>query len=194
MPFLSGNRTFNPVHPFTSNTISSGSGSSPSLSIRQGVSGHAPPTGGSPSGLGGIHNLHSRQASSSSARVPPSPIGTTGFSNVQPHPSPPLSYVASFTPSSLGDRERRPGMSGSGSRASLDRDRERRVSSVGERERDLPRTGRTTHEGVSVPMAMAMPPRKRYSSSFGHRYVSSVGSAAGGGWRGVWSWVGVCFG
>ena len=169
----------NPLHPFKSNTISSGSGSSPSLSIRQGVSGHAPPAGGSPSGLGGIHNLHSRQASSSSARVPPSPIGTTGFSNVQPYPSPPLGHVASFTPSSLGDRERRPGTSGSGSRASLDRDRERRGSSVGERERDPPGTERTTHEGVSVPMPM--PPRKRYSSSFGHRYVSSVGSTARGG-------------
>jgi autophagy-related protein 13 len=170
----------NPVHPFKSNTISSGSGSSPSLSIRQGVSGHAPfvAGGGSPSpGVGGIlpHNLHSRQASASSARVPPSPV-----------------HVASFTPSSLGDRDRRPGTSGSGSRASLDKDRERRGSSSGvamggERERET-ETERTTHEGMSVPMAM--PPRKRYSSSFGHRYVSSVGSATGGGVVGAGSGAG----
>jgi autophagy-related protein 13 len=175
----------NPVHPFKSNTISSGSGSSPSLSIRQGVSGHAQghapfvAGGGSPSsGVGGIlpHNLHSRQASASSARVPPSPV-----------------HVASFTPSSLGDRDRRPGTSGSGSRASLDKDRERerRGSSsgvgvvVGERETE---SERTTHEGMSVPMAM--PPRKRYSSSFGHRYVSSVGSATGGGVVGAGSGAG----
>jgi autophagy-related protein 13 len=173
----------NPVHPFKSNTISSGSGSSPSLSIRQGVSGHAQghapfvAGGGSPSsGVGGIlpHNLHSRQASASSARVPPSPV-----------------HVASFTPSSLGDRDRRPGTSGSGSRASLDKDRERRGSSSsgaamgGDRETE---TERTTHEGMSVPMPM--PPRKRYSSSFGHRYVSSVGSATGGGVVGAGSGAG----
>jgi len=172
----------NPVHPFKSNTISSGSGSSPSLSIRQGVSGHgAVPFagGGSPSsGVGGIlpHNLHSRQASSSSARVPPSPV-----------------HVASFAPSSLGDRDRR---SGSGSRASLDKDRERRGSSSGVgvamgvgggRDRET-ETERNTHEGMSVPMAM--PPRKRYSSSFGHRYVSSVGSATGGGVVGAGSGAG----
>jgi autophagy-related protein 13 len=158
----------------------SGSGSSPSLSIRQGVSGHGavPFAGGSPSsGVGGIlpHNLHSRQGSASSARVPPSPV-----------------HVASFTPSSLGDRDRRPGTSGSGSRASLDKDRERRGSSsgaaMGGGERDRDRDTEDHGHDASVPMAM--PPRKRYSSSFGHRYVSSVGSATGGGVVGAGSGAG----
>jgi len=73
--------------------ISSGSGSLPSLSIWQGLSGHGQGHAlfvagdGSPSsGVGGIlpHGLHSRQASSLSARVQPSPV-----------------HVASFTPTNI---------------------------------------------------------------------------------------------
>lgn len=135
----------NPVHPFKSNTLSSASGSSPSLSIRQTPAGGGSPlsTTGVPSSLSGATSSHTRQPSvpQSAVRLPPSPIGS--------RPSPP------FAPSSLGDR--RSGTSGSG-----ERDRRVSVTSVG---------GDGGEE---------RPPRKRYSSSFGHRYIGSVGSVNSG--------------
>ena len=161
----------NQVHPFKSNTFSSASGSSPSLSIRQtaGVThGGAGSPAAVPSSLSGGtgYPTHSRQGSSSSpsgnpARMPPSPI-TTGFGV---HPSPPAA-TSTFAPSSLGDK--RPGTSGSG--ASSDKDRRISISSArGGDENEEPRP--------DGPMPMPMPTRKRYSSSFGYRYVGSVGSA-----------------
>jgi len=121
-----------------------------------------------PSSLSGGtgYPTHSRQGSSSSpsgnpARMPPSPI-TTGFGV---HPSPPAA-TSTFAPSSLGDK--RPGTSGSG--ASSDKDRRISISSArGGDENEEPRP--------DGPMPMPMPTRKRYSSSFGYRYVGSVGSA-----------------
>ncbi|KDR79468.1 hypothetical protein GALMADRAFT_243561 [Galerina marginata CBS 339.88] len=160
----------NPVHPFKTNTLSSASGSSPSLSIRQGPGavGGSPGLPSSLSGTGGVPPSHSRQPSNASpignpARLPPSPI--SGFSA---HPSPPPGTTV-FSPSSLGDR--RPGTSGSG--ASSDRDRRVSIQSLG-----MGSTGGDSDDG-RVHIGMAMPPRKRYSSSFGHRYVGSVGSGTG---------------
>ncbi|KAF4609477.1 hypothetical protein D9613_012304 [Agrocybe pediades] len=158
--------TINQVHPFKSNTFSSASGSSPSLSIRQ-----APGAiygGGSPAGTPGVpQHTHSRQGSSSSPsgniRPPPSPI-TSGFGV---HPSPP-GATSTFSPSSLGDR--RPGTAESF--ASSDKDR--RVSINSNRGGDESEDSRS-----NMPMPMPMPTRKRYSSSFGHRYAGSAGSAAG---------------
>ena len=143
------------INPFKGNTLSSttsasvsNSGSSPSLSIRQGLS------------LAG-----------SSTRV--------GF----PLPTP--SPYAPSTPSSLGDRggdweredrERR----GSNDGSSRERDRFRRMSMGGQQE-DLIGTG---GGGVGVPTKIPSTTRKRYSSSFGNRYIGSVGSVgvgSGGG-------------
>ncbi|KIK78786.1 hypothetical protein PAXRUDRAFT_834443 [Paxillus rubicundulus Ve08.2h10] len=115
----------NPVHPFKSSTLSSGSPSihSPSPSLRQ----PSPLTSGAT-----LPGLPSRptQTSPNSSRVPPSPIGVS-------RPSPP------FAPSSLGDR--------------------RSLAST-EGEDTSPR----------------IPTRKRYSSSFGHRYAASGGAASDG--------------
>jgi len=115
----------NPVHPFKSSTLSSGSPSihSPSPSLRQ------------PSPLASgvvLPSLPSRptQTSPNSSRVPPSPIGVN-------RPSPP------FLASSLGDR---------------------RSLASAEGEDSSPR----------------LPPRKRYSSSFGHRYATSGGATSDG--------------
>ena len=136
------------INPFKGNTLSSttsasvsGSGSSPSLSIRQGIS------------LAG-----------SSTRV--------GF------PLPPPSPYGPSTPSSLGDRggdwdreerERRASNDGS----SRERERFRRVSMGGQEDAIV------TGGGVGVPTRVPST-RKRYSSSFGNRYVGSVGSVGGG--------------
>lgn len=134
------------INPFKGNTLSSttsasvsASGSSPSLSIRQGLS------------LAG---------SSTRAGFPPhSPYGPS-------------------TPSSLGDRG-----------GDWDReDRDRRASNDGSsRERDRFRRSMGGQEdpigsggGVGVPTRIPAT-RKRYSSSFGNRYVGSVGSVGGGG-------------
>ncbi|KIJ16059.1 hypothetical protein PAXINDRAFT_168678 [Paxillus involutus ATCC 200175] len=115
----------NPVHPFKSSTLSSGSPSihSPSPSLRQ----PSPLTSGA-----ALPGLPSRptQTSPNSSRVPPSPIGVS-------RPSPP------FAPSSLGDR---------------------RSLASAEGEDTSPR----------------IPTRKRYSSSFGHRYAASGGAASDG--------------
>ena len=105
-----------------------------------------------PSASGGTH---SRQPSYSSpvpnvARLPPSPIGTIGHS-----------------PSSLSERQ--PGTSGSG--ASSDRDRRTSMNSIG--------FGATTVEEGSQDVG-SVPTRKRYSSSFGHRYTGSGGSSLTG--------------
>ncbi|KAI9462579.1 hypothetical protein HD554DRAFT_2126846 [Boletus coccyginus] len=115
----------NPVHPFKSSTLSSGSPSihSPSPSLRQ------------PSPLASgvaLPSLPARpmQTSPNSSRVPPSPIGVN-------RPSPP------FTQSSLGDR---------------------RLLASAEGEDTSPRP----------------PSRKRYSSSFGHRYATSGGATSDG--------------
>ncbi|TFK23887.1 hypothetical protein FA15DRAFT_705075 [Coprinopsis marcescibilis] len=116
------------LNPFKSNTVSSASGSSPSLSIRQaGLPSDSPVT-------------HSRSTSISgtAGRPPHSPIGAT-------LPSPGL------------DAGKRPGTSGSGGSANSNSDL-----------RDSPDDGR-----------VGVPPRKRYSSSFGHRYANSVGSTGG---------------
>ncbi|KAF8964483.1 hypothetical protein BDZ97DRAFT_888430 [Flammula alnicola] len=174
----------NPVHPFKSNTLSSASGSSPSLSIRQAPGSPVPSLSGGTAGVGG----HSRQPSSASpinpsARLPPSPIGAA-------HPSPP-GYATTFAPSSLGDRERRPGTSGSG--ASSERDRRASMNSI-RMGSPVPGgvvgaggligggiTGTGDSEDGLGRMPMPVPQRKRYSSSFGHRYTGSVGSAASGG-------------
>ena len=131
------------INPFKGNTLSSttsasvsASGSSPSLSIRQGLS----------------------LAGSSSTRV--------GF------PLPPHSPYGPSTPSSLGDRggdwdreerERRASNDGS----SRERDRFRKMSMGGQED---------VVGGVGVPTRT----RKRYSSSFGNRYVG-VGGVGGGG-------------
>ncbi|KAH7929214.1 hypothetical protein BV22DRAFT_1102631 [Leucogyrophana mollusca] len=114
----------NPVHPFKTSTLSSGSPSlhSPSPSLRQ------------PSPLAtGLPSLPSRpaQTSPNSSRVPPSPIGMAN------RPSPP------FAPSSLGDR---------------------RSLASAEGEESSPK----------------VPPRKRYSSSFGHRYAATGGAGSDG--------------
>ncbi|KAH7890632.1 autophagy-related protein 13-domain-containing protein [Phlebopus sp. FC_14] len=118
--------SINPVHPFKSSTLSSGSPSihSPSPSLRQ----------PSPLSTGvALPSLPSRpvQTSPNSSRVPPSPIAPG-------RPSPP------FAPSSLGDR------------------------------RSL-----TSAEGEDSSPSRP-PPRKRYSSSFGHRYAASGGAGSEG--------------
>ncbi|KAF9044292.1 hypothetical protein BJ165DRAFT_190127 [Panaeolus papilionaceus] len=147
----------NTVHPFKSNTLSSHSGSSPSLSIRQGMLGGSPlSTGGLPSSLSGPG--HSRQPSLSSAspnttRFPTSPIPGAGPAKSSPPPT-------TFAPSSLGDR--RPGTSGSGSSS----DRRQSTIAFGSGEPEEP--------------FLPMPPRKRYSSSFSHRYVSATGAPVAG--------------
>lgn len=106
-----------------------------------------------PSAGGGAH---SRQPSYNSpvpnvARLPPSPIGAIGHS-----------------PSSLP--ERRPGMSGSG--ASSDRDRRTSMNSIG--------FGTTAAVEEGSQEVGSVPTRKRYSSSFGHRYTGSGGSSSTG--------------
>lgn len=111
---------------------------------------------GSPLSAGLAGSSHSRSASTSSttgppgARHPPSPIGI-GFASAKPSPP------SGFAPSSLNDTKR-PGTSGSaGSGGSEDH---RRVSIAG--------------DGISIPQ------RKRYSSSFGHRYAPNTESPSGG--------------
>ena len=133
------------INPFKGNTLSSttsasvsGSGSSPSLSIRQGLS------------LAG---------SSTRAGFPlptPSPYGPS-------------------TPSSLGDRggdwereERDRRASNDGS--SRERERFRRMSMGGQQEDAI---------GTGVPTRTPST-RKRYSSSFGNRYVGGVGGGGAG--------------
>ncbi|KAH6901556.1 autophagy-related protein 13-domain-containing protein [Coprinopsis sp. MPI-PUGE-AT-0042] len=157
-----------PVNPFKSNTVSaSAQSSSPSLSIRQA------PISGSPlsTGLAGSH--HSRTTSLTGGRVPPSPIGagTGGFGGgggLSSRPSPPT--VGPFGVGGLDAK--RPGTSGSAGSATSDSNRDRRPSlGVGM----IPgSTGDSADEG-----RVAIPPRKRYSSSFGHRYANSVGSTGG---------------
>ncbi|KAF9219119.1 hypothetical protein BS17DRAFT_438351 [Gyrodon lividus] len=117
--------SINPVHPFKSSTLSSGSPSihSPSPSLRQ------PSPLASGAALPGLPSRPT-QTSPNSSRVPPSPIGVS-------RPSPP------FAPSSLGDR---------------------RSLASAEGEDTSPR----------------LPPRKRYSSSFGHRYAGSGGATSDG--------------
>ena len=190
------------INPFKAHTLSSGSvsasasGSSPSLSIRQGLpSGVAAGGGGSPLSTG---------VSASFARgQPPSVASSTRVA----FPPPPSGYGA--TPSSLGDRkvferEYRTRMSSESERGDWDRDdKGRRGSSEdSSRERDGYRRasvgyptglGNTTPSGtterpedvtgaggVGVPTRIP-PTRKRYSSSFGNRYVGSIGSAGSGG-------------
>lgn len=118
--------SINPVHPFKSSTLSSGSATShhsPSPSLRQ----------ASPLATVGLPS-RPLQTSPTSSRVPPSPIG------IGNRPSPP------FPPSSLG--ERRSPASGDG---------------------DDP-----SRSQVPVPV------RKRYSSSFGHRYAATGGAGSDG--------------
>lgn len=140
---------------FKSNTVTSASGSSPSLSIRtslsKDVSGISSSAGGVATVAVGGGGSHSRQPSYNSpvpnvTRLPPSPIGTTYGS-----------------PSSLGDR--RPGTSGSGTSS----DQDRRVNVAIEEGVGLQEVGPTP-----------FPQRKRYSSSFGHRYTASGGSGGSG--------------
>ncbi|PPQ78451.1 hypothetical protein CVT25_011846 [Psilocybe cyanescens] len=162
----------NQIHPFKSNTFSSTSGSSPSLSIRQGTGG-----GGSPAGVPSALSGTTHSPIGNPARLPPSPM-SAGFA----HPSPPAG-ATTFSPSSLGDR--RPGTSGSG--ASSERDRDRRSSlhsfgqgsGVGGGAGGAGGGGGGEGEDGRLPMPVPMPTRKRYSSSFGHRYVGSVGSGTG---------------
>ncbi|KAF9531461.1 autophagy-related protein 13-domain-containing protein [Crepidotus variabilis] len=152
---------------FKSNTVSSASGSSPSLSARQGIPSSLSREGGAIPAAGGSH---SRQPSSNSplpsvARLPPSPIGS-GFNSAH-----------GGTPSSLGDR--RPGTSGSG--ASSDRDRRVSLQSIGH----SALAGGGEDQGQSVgsgsgTVPLPVPTRKRYSSSFGHRYAGSGGSSSTG--------------
>lgn len=170
------------INPFKGNTLSStasasvsASGSSPSLSIRQGLSS----AGVVGSGGGGGSPL----STSFSSRIQqPSSVGSStrvGF----PLPSP--SPYGPSTPSSLGDRggdwdreerERRASNDGS----SRERDRFRKISMGGQE--DAIGTG----GGVGVPTRIPAT-RKRYSSSFGNRYVGSVGSVGGAGGGGVGS-------
>jgi autophagy-related protein 13 len=153
---------------FKANTVSSTSGSSPSLSIRQAMPSSLSREGVGPTSgvLAGTGGTHSRQSSYSSpiinvARLPPSPIGT-GFSGTH--------TTTTSTPSSFGDK--RSDTSGGG--ADSERDRRISMNSVG--------FGPTsTEEGSREVGPMSMPPRKRYSSSFGHRYPGSGGSSAGTG-------------
>uniref|UniRef100_A0A8H7XL66 Autophagy-related protein 13 n=1 Tax=Psilocybe cubensis TaxID=181762 RepID=A0A8H7XL66_PSICU len=155
------------VHPFKSNTFSSNSGSSPSLSIRQGAGGSGSPAGG-PSVLSGA--THSPIGNP--ARLPPSPM-STGFV----YPSPPAG-ATTFAPSSLGDR--RPGTSGSGASSERDRDRRMSVNSFGQGSGiGMAGGGNGEVEEGRAPVPVPMPTRKRYSSSFGHRYAGSVGSGTG---------------
>lgn len=122
--------SINPVHPFKSNTLSSGSPlHSPSPSLRQ----------TSPLSSVGPPSLSSRplsQASPTASRVPPSPMGMGN------RPSPP------FAPSSLGDKRSITNPEGVG----------------------------TSEETARV----TVPARKRYSSSFGHRYAPSAGGGSEG--------------
>ncbi|PPQ88491.1 hypothetical protein CVT26_008129, partial [Gymnopilus dilepis] len=162
------------VHPFKSHTLSSASGSSPSLSIRQGGTGAGPVSGspgvgmGLPSSLSGTGTgggSHSRQPSSASPRFPPSPFSGSGI-----QPSPPPTGSSTFAPSSLGDR--RPGTSGSNASSDM-RDRDRRIStqSLGGVGLGISTSGTSGVEADDTnarPSAVPVPPRKRYSSSFGH--------------------------
>lgn len=144
-------------HPFRSSTLSSGSPSihSPSPSLRQ----------PSPLSAGGaaLPSLPARppaQTSPNSSRVPPSPIGAGAgvgglgaISGAGSRPSPP------FAPSSLSDRRSLASADGVG-------------VGVG---------GDAGGDATSVNTSPKIPTRKRYSSSFGHRYVASGGSTGSGG-------------
>ncbi|THH16071.1 hypothetical protein EW146_g4509 [Bondarzewia mesenterica] len=120
----------NPLNPFKSSTLSSGSPSlhSPSPSLRQ----SSPLSAALPS-----RPTHTSPASS---RVPPSPIGI-GMSKISSSPVTPLRPSPPMQPGSLGDR------------------------------RSL-----ASNEGGSLTGET----RKRYSSSFGHRYKDSGGAASEG--------------
>ena len=184
------------INPFKGNTLSSVSasvsGSSPSLSIRQGLSSGV--AGGSPLSTGSF----------SSRIPPPSPVGSSTRSGF---PLPPASPYGP-APSSLGDRkglgmgerEYRGRTSLESDRGDWDREREdmerRGSNESGSRERDKFRRfsvgygmgGPERQEdvigagagGVSVPTRIPST-RKRYSSSFGNRYVGSGGSGGGVG-------------
>ncbi|KAF8188958.1 autophagy-related protein 13-domain-containing protein [Pholiota molesta] len=184
------------VHPFKGNTLSSAGGSSPSLSIRQGISG-SPGGLGMPSSLGrdaavggGGGGGHSRQTSTSSgmqhspvipgARLPPLNTGNSPAGGGTAWPSPP-GHATTFAPSSLG-APARAGLSGlsmeRGAEGESARDRERRRSvqgyGYGTDSRDA-----EGGSGRPQPVPVPMPPRRRYESSFGHRYVGSGGSGTG---------------
>ncbi|KAF6743482.1 autophagy-related protein 13-domain-containing protein [Ephemerocybe angulata] len=158
----------NTVHPFKSNTVLSSSAanssSSPSLSIRQG------PLAGSPLSNAGLAlaasaHGHSRSTSVSSTTAATATAGApSSYTSNTRHPPSPIGIGfarpippanAPPGPSSSSFSDKRPGTSGStGSGGSALDDR--------------------LGDGVAIPR------RKRYSSSFGHRYASSVGSQGGG--------------
>jgi len=186
------------INPFKGNTLSStpasasASGSSPSLSIRQGLS------SGLPSGGGGGSPLSTGFAGSFSRIQTGSSVGSSTRIGFPPTPSPIGSgFGYGAAPSSLGDRkglgmgerEYRGRMSSESDRGEWDRDDRAGDSS---RERDRLRrlsVGNTTsmpgysagaiEDAMGVPTRIP-PTRKRYSSSFGNRYVGSGGSGAGG--------------
>ena len=199
----------NPVHPFKSNTLSSAGGSSPSMSIRQGGGG-SPATMplGLPSSLGreiaigpAGSGAHSRHTSFSSSGMQPSPVipgarlpplttanmPATASSNAWPSPP---GHATTFAPSSLGalasDGPRFGGRGMSTERegaGAQERDRRRSVQGVygvgaggGE-----PASGDGPR---GQPVAVPMQPRRRFESSFGHRYTGSAGGSVGSGTSG----------
>lgn len=199
----------NPAHPFKSSTLSSAGGSSPSMSIRQGVAGSPAGIGlGMPSSLGREVTIgltggsHSRHPSFGSSGMQPSPVipgarlppllptnATSGTSTSSgaghAWPSPP-GHATTFAPSSLGaDRPRFGGFGGRGmsverdSDKEPDRDRRRSVQGVYG-------VGAGTESGIGVdhPVPVPMAPRRRFESSFGHRYTGSGGGSAGSGTSG----------
>ncbi|KAF8178962.1 autophagy-related protein 13-domain-containing protein [Pholiota molesta] len=188
------------VHPFKGNTLSSAGGSSPSLSIRQGISG-SPGGLGMPSSLGrdaavggGGGGGHSRQTSTSSGmqhspvipgvRLPPLNTGNSPAGGGTAWPSPP-GHATTFAPSSLG-APARAGLSGlsmeRGAEGESARDRERRRSVQGYGYGTDSRDGDGS-SGRPQPVPVPMPPRRRYESSFGHRGTGSmgIGGAPGSG-------------
>ncbi|KAF9440104.1 hypothetical protein P691DRAFT_167778, partial [Macrolepiota fuliginosa MF-IS2] len=171
------------LNPFKSNTISSPSNSSPSISLR---------TGG-PSSLSNPTNL------TLNTNIPPtnSPLTTTNPQPPTPLPQQPSSVSSNHSvhthlrhASLSGGTSTRPPISPiiptGGAYPFIERERERRMStlsnmSVGERERVISNLGGGGEaSGGTSPVPVPPPTRKRYSSSFGHRYVGSGGSNPGG--------------
>lgn len=198
----------NPVHPFKTNTLSSAGGSSPSMSIRQGGTGSPAAIAlGLPSSLGreiGIgpasSGAHSRHTSFSSSGMQPSPVipgarlpplmtaNMPANASGAAWPSPP-GHATTFAPSSLGTlASDGPRFGGRGMGTERDgsgaqeRDRRRSVQGVYG-------VGAGSEAGAGdgprgQPVAVPMQPRRRFESSFGHRYAGSAGGSAGSGTSG----------
>ncbi|EKM75426.1 hypothetical protein AGABI1DRAFT_132208 [Agaricus bisporus var. burnettii JB137-S8] len=143
------------LNPFKSNTISSPSSSSPSVSHRTGPgpASNPPPTPSSP--------LIAQAPSGGQ----PSSVGST-HSSIHTHTRLRHASISARQPAS-------PSLP-----PNLERERKMStLSTMSERERAT--VAGTEPTGGSSPVQVPPPTRKRYSSSFGHRYTGSVGSATG---------------